>query len=163
MNKVINVAETNDIDVYYTDTDSIHLDLENIEKLRKIYMEIYDYDIIHNNLLGFKPDLNKKEFGYAGENIYATNVVYNGKKTYCMQINGGYDYVRAKGIPSRALKYTADEKYNGSMIDMYKDLKNNPVSFDLTCGGTAFTPIQKFNLSICDQNEFTRILNPRVK
>ncbi len=158
MNKVITLAEDQDIDIYYTDTDSIHLDIENVHKLSKIYEILHQENIMHDNLGGFKMDLNKKEHGYIIDDIYAKNVIYLGKKVYYCQLNTDFDYARARGITKKALIHKSAE-FNDSLMDVYKEkYYGRDVECDLTCGGKVFTPIQKFNFSFCDQIEFKRKL-----
>ena len=41
MNKVMTLVDDNDISIYYTDTDSIHIDEDGAEPLAKLYEEIW--------------------------------------------------------------------------------------------------------------------------
>ena len=165
MNELVTLAEDNGMDVYYTDTDSLHLGLENLRKLEKLYLEKYGRQMNTGQLGGFKPDFNDKKKGYNGvDDLYATDAVYIGKKLYYCKLKlpesfkEKEDYARARGITSKSLKYTADQ-LEISMLDLYKKRYNGErIPCDLTCGGEAFTASQKFNFSFIETNHFTRNL-----
>ena len=61
MNEVICLAEDNKIDIYYQDTDSIHLKLGDIEKLKLLYSNKYNRVLEGKSLGQFHTDL-KMEF-----------------------------------------------------------------------------------------------------
>jgi len=46
INEVICTAEDNEIEIYYTDTDSQHLGADDIERLRKLYKEKYGRELV---------------------------------------------------------------------------------------------------------------------
>ena len=48
MNKVMTLADDNDISSYYTDTDSIHIDESGVEPLAKLHEEKYGQKLIGN-------------------------------------------------------------------------------------------------------------------
>ena len=41
MNEVICTAEDNNIEIYYQDTDSMHIGLDDIKRLSELYLEKY--------------------------------------------------------------------------------------------------------------------------
>lgn len=153
MNEAITLAEENDINIYYTDTDSMHLDLEKINLLKEKYFERYQKNLINNELLGFKQDFGKDA---QGNELYATKCVFLGKKTYIDVLNDGHNHCRAKGITQNALEYEA-KKQNKEIFEVYKDRYHGKTqTFDLTCGGSVFTAKQKINFSFVQINDFTR-------
>ena len=46
MNLVMTLADDNNINIYYTDTDSIHIDESGVEPLTKLYEENYNQKLI---------------------------------------------------------------------------------------------------------------------
>ena len=79
MNEVFNVANDNNYPIYYTDTDSLHLDLENVKKLEEKYKEVYNKELNGKNLEQFHTDFNLEG---AKSEIYATKSIFLGKKSY---------------------------------------------------------------------------------
>ncbi len=158
MNEVIVLAEDNNLPIYYTDTDSTFLNADDVDKLSKLYKEVYNKELINNKLLGFKQDLGQDK---NGNELYGKRCIFLGKKTYVVELNDFNDEgkdikVRAKGITNRAIKYEADRKQK-TIYDIYKDRYNDEKQiFDLTCGGEAFTAKQKSNYTFVSLNNFTR-------
>ena len=56
MNKVMSLADDNDINIYYTDTDSIHIDESGVEPLAKLYEDKYGQKLIGKRLGQFHCD-----------------------------------------------------------------------------------------------------------
>jgi hypothetical protein len=142
MNEVMCTAEDNNIDLYYQDTDSMHLKNEHIPILSKVFKEKYGRDLIGKGLGQFHSD-----FDLPGcSDIVATKSIFLGKKCYIDQLEGtnkdgkkeiGY-HIRMKGIPEKCIHYVVENtpKYK-NVMDLYEDLYNGAeVAFDLTNGGT---------------------------
>jgi hypothetical protein len=142
MNEVMCLAEDNDIDLYYQDTDSMHLRDEHIPILSKVFKETYGRELIGKGLGQFHSD-----FDLPGcTNIVATKSIFLGKKCYIDKLEGtnsngeketGY-HIRMKGIPEKCIHYVVEHspKYK-DVMDLYIDLYNgNEVAFDLTNGGS---------------------------
>lgn len=142
MNEVMCLAEDNDIDLYYQDTDSMHLRDEHIPILSKVFKETYGRELIGKGLGQFHSD-----FDLPGcTNIVATKSIFLGKKCYIDKLEGtnskgeketGF-HIRMKGIPERCIHYVVEHtpKYK-DVMDLYIDLYNgNEVAFDLTNGGS---------------------------
>jgi len=141
MNEVMCLAEDNNIDLYYQDTDSMHLRDEHIPILSKVFKETYGRELIGKGLGQFHSD-----FDLPGcSNIVATKSIFLGKKCYIDKLEGinkdgeketGF-HIRMKGIPEKCIHYVVEHnpKYN-DVMDLYIDLYNgNEVAFDLTNGG----------------------------
>ena len=142
MNEVMCLAEDNNIDLYYQDTDSMHLRDEHIPILSNVFKETYGRDLIGKGLGQFHSD-----FDLPGcSNIVAVKSVFLGKKCYIDKLEGinsngeketGF-HIRMKGIPEKCIHYVVENtpKYN-DVMDLYIDLYNgNQVAFDLTNGGS---------------------------
>ena len=142
MNEVMCLAEDNNIDLYYQDTDSMHLRDAHIPLLSKLFKETYGRELIGKGLGQFHSD-----FDLPGcSNIVAVKSIFLGKKSYIDKLEGinskgeketGF-HIRLKGIPAKCIDYVVEHstKYKDAM-DLYTDLYNgNEVSFDLTNGGS---------------------------
>ena len=132
MNEVFDVANEIACPIYYTDTDSLHCDLDAVPKIETRYKEVYGKQLNGKNLEQFHTDFNLP--GACSE-IYAEKSIFLGKKSYidCLKstdkdgnIIRGY-HVRLKGITSAGLEHAAS-KYADSYLGLYTDLaKGNSV------------------------------------
>ena len=142
MNEVMCLAEDNNIDLFYQDTDSMHLRNEHIPLLSKVFKETYGRELIGKGLGQFHSD-----FDLPGcTDVVATKSIFLGKKCYIDKLEGtnkegnketGF-HIRMKGIPEKCIHYVVENtpKYN-DVMDLYVDLYNGAeVAFDLTNGGT---------------------------
>ena len=141
MNEVMCLAEDNDIDLFYQDTDSIHLEDSNIKTLEALFKNKYSKDLIGKNLGQFHSD-----FQLDGcKDIVATKSIFLGKKCYIDKLEGknssgnieeGY-HIRMKGIPNSVLLYTCDKLGYKNPMEMYEDLfRGKKIEFDLTNDGS---------------------------
>lgn len=163
MNEVICLAEDNDLDIYYQDTDSIHIDDKDIQVLSELYKNKYDKDLIGNNLGQFHSDF---ELHGADKDIIATDSIFLGKKSYADKLIG-YDkdgnkvegfHFRMKGIPSKVIEYYCNEK-KIDIFDLYKKMYNgDKIEFDLTCGGGSFTIKHEKDYTINVMEDFKRVV-----
>lgn len=141
MNEVMCLAEDNNIDLYYQDTDSIHLRNEHIPILSNAFKKTYNRELIGKGLGQFHSD-----FDLPGcSEVVATKSIFLGKKCYIDKLEGinkngeketGF-HIRMKGIPEKCIHFVVENtpKYN-DVMDLYIDLYNgNEVAFDLTNGG----------------------------
>ena len=144
MSRVMITAEDMKIPMYYTDTDSIHIDYDGVEKLETEYLKRYGKVLKGKDLGQFHIDFELK--GALSHTIKSKKSIYLGKKCYLDMLEGKDkdgnivtgQHVRMKGIPNRCLEYYSNKLYNGSMWDMYKDLHDGvAVKFDLLCENTA--------------------------
>lgn len=126
MNEVFDVANDNNYPIYYTDTDSLHCNLEDVSKLEQKYKEKYNKQLNGKNLEQFHTDFDLNDS--VGE-IYANKSIFLGKKSYLDVLqsknkNGtiinGY-HIRLKGITEAGLKNTS-KKYKNSYEGLYTDL-----------------------------------------
>ena len=169
MNEVMAVADDNDIDIYYQDTDSLHINFEDLEKLKILYHKKYNRVLDGDDMGQFNNDFSIK----GCDEPYSEECIILGKKCYLDKVVG-WDkdmikhieyHLRMKGVPNKTIYHSADKYYKGSVIDLYTDLlKGVRVDFDLLCRDedgisqrtqfvfnkdyTIYTS-QKFNRTLC--------------
>lgn len=171
MSDVMNLAEDNKINMYYTDTDSIHMDLDQVETLGELYKNKYGKELIGNGMGQFHTD-----FDLDGcKDIYSKRFIALGKKCYIDHLVGvnektgkeedGY-HIRLKGVPDKSVWNVVHKQFGGDPIKLYEKLHSGmPVSFDLTKGykdGITDIDLPCFefhsNLLISNRDDFKRVL-----
>ena len=161
MNEVMCLAEDNSMNIYYTDTDSIHIPDKHIEPLAKLFQEKYFRQLIGKNMgqfhTDFKSDIIKK-------NIMAVKSIFLSKKMYIDVLEGLDDkgntvqdnHIRMKGISEKAILYYCLMK-KITPYQLYEKLyKNEAIDFDLTCGGNACSFEYNPDYTITSKPEFIR-------
>lgn len=126
MNEVFDVANSNDLPIYYTDTDSIHLNRSDVPILSEKFKEKYNRELIGNQLGQFHSDFTLA--GAKGD-VYATHSIFLGKKSYYDRLESiddkgntiSGDHYRLKGITIEGMENTAKE-YDNGMMGFYLDL-----------------------------------------
>jgi hypothetical protein len=136
MNEVFDIANTEKYPIYYTDTDSLHCDYDDVPKLEKKYEEIYNKKLNGKELEQFHTDFDLEG---SDSEIYATESIFLGKKSYldCLESTDkkgntitGY-HIRLKGITKEGLEHEA-KKYKDSYLGLFKDLaKETEIVFNL--------------------------------
>jgi hypothetical protein len=127
MNQVMCLAEDIHANIWYQDTDSMHIDYNAVSKLAEAFKKKYGKELIGKHMGQFHIDFDLK--GSKG-NIYATESIFLGKKSYLdILACDGNDvkgmHIRMKGIPSKLLKENTINKYT-------KLYNGECMSFDLT-------------------------------
>ena len=139
MNEVMCLAEDIGIDLYYQDTDSIHLQNKDIEELSSSFKQIYNRELIGKSLGQFHSDFELESC----ENVVAKRSIFLGKKCYIDELVGTDEngkekighHIRMKGVPNSCVLYTA-KKENCDVFELYEKLYNGEkIMFDLTEGG----------------------------
>ena len=171
MADVMNLAEDNNINMYYTDTDSIHMDLEQVETLGELYKTKYSKELIGNGMCQFHTDFDLE----GCKDIYSKRFIALGKKCYIDHLVGvnkktgkkedGY-HIRLKGIPDKSVWNVVHKQFGGNPIKLYEKLHSGvPVTFDLTKGykdgiKDIALPCFEFhnNLLISNKDDFKRLL-----
>jgi hypothetical protein len=126
MNEVFDIATDNDYPIYYTDTDSLHCNFQDVPKLEQKYKERYNKELNGKNLEQFHTDFS---LDGARSEIYATKSIFLGKKSYMDLLESKDEYgniingyhIRLKGITEDGLKEQA-KKYENSYEGLYTDL-----------------------------------------
>jgi hypothetical protein len=127
MNEVMTLAEDNDLEIYYQDTDSMHIKDCDIPVLSEKFKEKYGRELIGKNMGQFHSD-----FDLPGcKDIVATQSIFLGKKSYIDKLQGidkktgetkiGY-HIRMKGIPNSCLTYASDLMGYKNILNFYEDL-----------------------------------------
>ena len=162
MNEVICLAEDKELEIYYQDTDSLHIQDKDIKTLQKEFMLKFGRELIGKGLGQFHSD-----FDLSGcKDVIATKSIFLGKKSYIDVLEGvdvktnevksGY-HIRLKGIPNSAIWYKVNEEYKGDAYQLYVDLyEGKKVSFDLLEGGSRCRFSSGKNLGVFSLTEFKR-------
>lgn len=140
MNKVMCLAEDNGIKIYYQDTDSMHIENDQIDDLAKLFKQKYGHDMIGKNMGQFHCDFEPPEKMKPCTVLYSDKFIALGKKSYLDRVvvkkpNGETDFFyhsRMKGIPKKILKKNVKDNYGGNYEKLYTHLFNNGYcTFDL--------------------------------
>lgn len=141
MNEVMNLAEDNNIEIFYQDTDSMHIFESDVKPLADKFKEVYDRDLIGKTMGQFHCDFSSDKL--KGE-IHSTEFIAFGKKCYLDVLSdetGQTDHhIRMKGVPlfaildcvkreSTTLPQLYKSHYEGKQ-HTYDLLANNACSFD---------------------------------
>jgi hypothetical protein len=165
MNEVMNTAEDYDFKIYYQDTDSMHINEEDINKLALTYAMRYGRVLIGKGMGQFHSDF---ESDILKGDIYACESIFLGKKCYIDKLTDGetkdengsliYDYhIRMKGMNKRGIIHRADVDYGGDVMKVYEDLyEGKEIEFDLCGGGQMPTFDYQSNGTISSKMEFIR-------
>ncbi|ELP87116.1 hypothetical protein EIN_496210 [Entamoeba invadens IP1] len=109
------LAEDLNIDIYYQDTDSVHINKNKIELLEQKYKEIYGKTLRGGELEQFHPDSDE-----LSEDVYSKESYFLGKKAYIDVLTNDKQehdlHMRMKGIPNNLLEN------NKNSIELYKKL-----------------------------------------
>ena len=160
MNEVMCLAEDLKLNMFYQDTDSIHLYNDQIEKLSSEYDKQYGKTLIGKGMGQFHTDFDMK--GSCGD-IVAVESIFLGKKAYVDKLmskdkdgNTIYDYhIRLKGVPDNSIKYLAQTEYDGNVLQIYKDLfAGKELTFDLIAVKPKFD--LKRDMTISSKSKFNR-------
>ena len=156
MNRVMNTAEQNGIQIYYTDTDSLHLNESDLPVLAKIFKQKYGKELIGTQMTQFHCDFDSFE-GSVGE-VYSRKLIALGKKSYLdilvdEQGNEGM-HIRLKGVPRQVILNKC-KRMGISVEDLYQRLYNGEeITFDLLDGSNAFRKskcYQQINLPVFER------------
>ena len=164
MNEVMCLAEDLGIDIYYQDTDSMHIRQEGIKVLAKEYALIYGRELIGKCMGQFHTDFDSNIID--GE-IHARKHIALGKKCYIDELFGkdknGNDvidyHIRMKGVPNSSVLHKALNELNVNglprgVMDIFENMyKGNSEVFDLKCGGYKINFIHNGDFSISTQND----------
>lgn len=173
MNEVMCLAEDNNCEIFYQDTDSMHMYQEDIPKLSSAFSKKYNRELIGENLGQFHSDFEIKYTDDKGDerkckDVYSRNFVGLGKKCYIDELVGTahdgkeiIDYhIRMKGVSNSTLEYELQQElkkenpYYTNMLEMYQHLfKGNSIDFDLTegMGKSRFKISKSFGVSTIDK------------
>jgi hypothetical protein len=137
MNEVMNVANDNNIVIYYQDTDSMHLKNADISKLEQCYKLKYNTEIRGEAMAKFHSDFSLKG-AKKGAEIIATTSIFLGKKCYMdilQSVNDNNEiiqdvHIKLKGITEAGVNhkinyYMKEQKMN--KVDAVKYMFNQMI------------------------------------
>lgn len=132
--------------IFYTDTDSMHVRADLLEKLEVAYKDVYKKEIRGEAMGTFHVDFDPLK---GGEKVKgAVDCWFIAKKMYAdklLGVNGGEGYhLRMKGIPSDLIKYEYYEKI----------FNDEPFTFDLLSNG--HISIYHEHGKVCSRAKMTR-------
>ena len=135
MNEVMCLAEDLGINIYYQDTDSMHIERNKVNILAEAFKNKYDRELIGENIMGcFHGDFDEIKDAYANYHISL------GKKMYCDVLTNDSGetsiHYRLKGIPQQVIQNYANKHFNGSIVKLYEYLyeDGNKIEFNLLDG-----------------------------
>jgi hypothetical protein len=140
MNRVMCLADDNDIKIYYQDTDSMHLHEKAIPILSELFKQKYGSELIGKAMCQFHTDFSVSD--KSATNIRAVESVFIGKKVYIDKLkytngygNTKYDYhIRVKGVPTQSIR-----DFDADYMNTYGRLfAGEALEFDLS----AYCPLQ---------------------
>ena len=161
MNRVFCCADDSNIKIYHQDTDSIHMNYDDVDKRCKYYKQTYNQELVGDGLGNVHIEF---DLPGAVSDIYSKESYFLGKKTYIDILEPTDEFgnvinaerIRMRGIPTSCIKYEAD-KNNITVLDIYKRLFNGEaIEFDLTNQVTKFVCKNNKDHTISNVTKFTR-------
>ena len=159
MNEVIAVCSSLNIHVFYTDTDSIFLQLANIDRLARKFKEIYDKDLIGTELgqmhCDFDISCGHKQVAYSDRAIFL------GRKLYvhhlvCPQCGNQEFFFRSKGIPEDAIIRFCEQN-NFTVMDLYRNIsEGESYEMDLNPPGRVRFDVKLSGIQTMENSTFIR-------
>ena len=158
MNRVMASAEQNGIEIFYQDTDSMHLYEDDVKKVAEIFKEKYNAELIGENMCQFHNDFDGFE-GAVGQ-IHSRKLIALGKKSYLDILvdeegKEGY-HIRLKGIPHQVI-INKCKRMGITIEELYEKLyAGAKMEFNLLDGTNAFRKTQTFQQT--NLKKFSRTL-----
>jgi hypothetical protein len=149
MNRVMCLADQNGIDIYYQDTDSMHLLTKDVPRLGELFKQKYGTELIGENLCQFHCDFKIEGIEGPSHNVHSTKLIAVGKKSYWDHLvdDEGHEgqHIRMKGIPDQCIKNKA-RRINKTVEYIYQRLYDGEEAiFDLTDGAPSFQMTRTFD------------------
>ena len=164
MNEVMCLAFDIGCHIYYQDTDSMHIEINDLPKLQKAYKEKYNRELIGKYLGQFHSDFptinGHKEMPESIESYFLMKKMYIDK---LQDSTGEIDYMtRGKGLTEQSIKYAYKNEFDNDPMKLYKYLyEGNQQTFDLTKGQPCFQ--MNKNMTVSTLNEFKRRISTPYK
>ena len=159
MNEVMCLAEDLGLNIYYQDTDSIHIPVDEIPILSAAYDKKYGRTLIGKDMGQFHEDFDSK---ILKGNQYSIESIFLAKKVYIDILNSDESpgvediHQRMKSIPQPSF-YHYCEKYNLSPLEVYiKHFEDEEAIYDLTCDGKSMKLQHNKDGSISSKRLFMR-------
>lgn len=163
MNRVMCLAEDIGIEIYYQDTDSMHIKADDILPLSKAFKTKYSTDLIGKQLGQFHSDFNVE--GLDSKSTISRHFIGFAKKCYidkCEDASGKIGFhIRMKGVsPSAIDAYIEENKLQ--IMELYEShYQGNPHTYDLLANGkVSFEKNRAFEHS--NRSKFTRTVGINI-
>jgi hypothetical protein len=159
MNEVMVCAQDNGIEIYYQDTDSMHMDYDKIDQLSQKFKEKYGRQLVGGYMHQFHNDFNHGDYSefscILGKKCYL-DIVYDiktGKRS---------PHIRMKGIPHQCIINQASniEELKKMYIDLYE---GKTKEFDLVKDSNKPNFRWRENMSIYYEDDLKRKISFRNK
>ena len=143
----MSTAEQHNIDIYYQDTDSVHIKECDVPKLAAIYKEKYGKELIGKHMTQFHCDFDS--FNGAVGDIHSRKLIALGKKSYLDILvdeegNEGY-HIRMKGVPKQCVLNKC-KRMGITVEELYERMYHGEsITFDLTDGSNCFRKTKTFD------------------
>ena len=139
MNRVMCLADQNNIPVYYQDTDSMHLKEDDVPKLGELFKKKYNTELIGTNLCQFHCDFDPIKPGVP---VHSKKLIALGKKSYLDLLEdteGNTSYhIRMKGVPQSVIMNHCRNN-NMTLEELYLKLfRGETIKFNLLDGANCF-------------------------
>jgi hypothetical protein len=159
MNEVMCLAEDKNINIFYQDTDSMHILKKDVDKLSMEFENKYSRQLIVNKMGQFHGDFDVGQD--EGTSPVSVHGIFLGKKMYCDKVkcikNGKEEivfHIRMKGITSEAVIKKSEER--GNVIKLYRDMLNGEeISFNNADGNKCKYEAHK-NFTTTTRSSFIR-------
>ena len=142
MNEVMCLGEELGLHMYYQDTDSIHIDMQDVPYLEYHYQKKYNRTLRGKGMNQFHPDFEMD----GCRDIVSVDFIALGKKCYIDHLRGidkktglvkyGF-HIRLKGVSQGSIYYEVNRDNTlNDVLDLYKKMYNGEsYTFDLLEGG----------------------------
>jgi len=148
MNEVMCLGFDIGCHIYYQDTDSMHIEADDLPKLEEAFEEKYKRPLRGKAMGQFHSDFptinDHDEIPQSIESYFLMKKVYIDK---LQDSTGDIDYmIRGKGLTQQSIKYAAGR--NGGIMNLYKSLfEGNEETFNLCDGQPSFEMLNNFTIS----------------
>ena len=136
MNEVMCLAEDLGIEIYYQDTDSMHIEYDKVDYLDQEFTKKYSRALIGSGMGNFHTD-------FEPANAYCVRHISLGKKMYLdvleYEDNNSEiqhkNHIRMKGIPEQVIVNHANKYFSGDVTKLYESIfRGATVDFNLLDG-----------------------------
>ena len=139
MNEIMCLAEDLGIEIYYQDTDSMHIFKDDLKRLSEAFKNKYHRELIGNNMGQFHSDFDPVK----GKESYAKATIILGKKAYIDLLENEdkeeMAQFRLKGIPKNTLQHYGDEIFKSNLLTLYSYLyQGHTIKFNLLRDNCSF-------------------------
>ena len=153
MNEVMCLAFEKGCRIFYQDTDSMHIMMEDLPILEKAFREKYGRELVGSNLGQFHSDFCSD--GGRDDVEFSLHSIFLMKKVYYDELllsDGTIDHMtRGKGLTQKSIYKAA----NGDMLGLYRRMfKGEEVTFDLLAGGVKMQ--MNADMTVQTKKMFTR-------